>query len=660
MNGLYMRLAAVGVRKNGKSYIPYILTAAVMASIMYIMSFLSNNPFMDSTMGGSVMKQILFVGTIVMSVFSLIFLFYTNSFLIRRRKKEFGLYNILGLKKPQIACVLIWETLLVYALSVIAGLGLGILFSKLAEQLATKMLRGDVSYVFTIDIASVILTLAVFAVIFFLILLNSLRQLFFSRPIELLRSGNTGEKPPKTNIPFAVLGLLMLIAAYYMAVTLKEPGASIIVFMLAVIMVILATYMLFVAGSVALCAVLKKNKRFYYRTEHFVSVSQMSYRMRKNGAGLASICILATMVLVTISSTATLYFGVWDYVNRGYPNDIEVIDFIDDQGTEQADFIERTVLDVCKERNVTPKNLTYEYVSYVSVREELGSGVSASLYAADVFPEAPVRELSLADGEIAYYEPFSDYMSGRETITLGGTEFSLKRIDKDLDEANNHMRYSKSWETPDPVLLLFINNRESLLKLGADLEKDGKHTSTVFTLGFDVPDGMTDDEIMELKKAVSMAVHPEMYGYSSLVQTKIEGASNTFGVFGGMFFLGILLGSVFLLAAILIMYYKQITEGYEDAARFEILHKVGMSRREIKKTISSQVLTVFFLPLIAAGVHMAFAFAILSKAFLLMEMRPSGTGKFALVTLGCYLLFSAVYIIVYKLTSSSYSRIVNK
>lgn len=666
MTGLYIRLAAVGVRKNGKSYIPYILTCAVMASVMYIVCFLSNNTLLDRMIGGDMMKSILGVGIVVMAVFSAIFLFYTNSFLIKRRKKEFGLYNILGLKKSQIAKILIWETLLTYALSCVGGLGLGILFSKLAEQLATKMLRGNIDYTFSVDTASVIITLVVFAAIFFVILLNSLRQLFFSRPIQLLRSNSTGEKPPRTNIPFAVIGLLLLGCAYYMAITIKNPVTAIVAFMIAVIMVIIATYLLFIAGSVVMCAALKKNKRYYYQTKHFVSVSQMAYRMRKNGAGLASICILSTMVLVTISSTTTLYFGIQEHVNEIHPTDIEVTVY--PKTLEDADRVEETVRGVCAERSITPRNFFDRYQTHPVDEINVALGVDPErddepliygccVYAADLFPEDAVKDLDLKDGELAYCEPYSDYMDGRETIAFGNSaEYSLRKIDEHLKIIDQYTRYQNDPQAPDPIVLLFIKDREAMYDLCSKLED--RHIERTF--GFDVTEGMTNGEIEDISTAVSDAM-VSMIGEEINwgVSSKSDVMGSTYGLYGGLFFLGILLGGVFLLAAVLIMYYKQITEGLEDAARFEILHKVGMSRREIKSTINSQVLTVFFLPLIAAGIHMIFAFVIIAR-LLKLFIANNSTGLFGIVTLGCYLLFAAVYILVYKSTSVSYSKIVNK
>ncbi len=665
MTGLYLKLAVVGIRKNGRHYTPYIVTAAVMVGVLYIISFLSTNPLLGKMRGGQTMSSILTVGIIVMAIFSAIFLFYTNSFLIKRRKKEFGLYNILGLKKSQIARVLIWESLIVYALVVIGGLGLGILFSKLAELLATRMLRGNINYQFSIDPISIIVVLIVFAVIFTLILMNSLRQLFFSRPIELLRSSSVGEKPPRTNVPFAVLGLLLLGGAYYMAVTIEQPSAAIVAFMIAVIMVILATYLLFIAGSVVLCAALRKNKGYYYQTKHFVSVSQMAYRMRRNGAGLASICILSTMVLVTLSSTATLYIGVGESVKKNHPTDIELNIYADN--LEKFDRADEIVRNTCAENAVTVSDFSEQYSLHVFnsiMADALGYDESETyirtyIYAADTFPDKAVNTLGLGENEFAYAEPFSSFADGKNTLNFGEFgEVQMKKIDAHLEILDEYRYYTSGGQEPDPVIIMFCNNRETLAKFNHVRSSEYGVATITRLVRFNVNEKISDAEKERLRTKLLSALKQPNFDISYSASTQSEAFAETIGVYGGLFFLGILLGGVFLLAAVLIMYYKQITEGFEDASRFEILRKVGMTRGEIKSAINSQVLTVFFLPLAAAGVHMAFAFPILSRMLKLFEM--SSTGLFMLVVLGCYLIFAAVYVLVYKATSKSYSAIVNK
>ena len=319
---LYFRLAAGGIRRNSRLYVPYIMTCSLMVMMYYITDALSGDEMLRAMAGGYIMHELIVIGKVVMALFAAIFLFYTNSFLIKSRMREFGLYNILGMGKNGIARVMTWETLMVYVISMVFGLGAGILFSKLAELLAVKIVQGDAAYQFSVSGPAAAASLLVFAVIFLLIFLNVLRQVFFSKPVELLRSENSGEKPPKANWFAAVLGALMLGLAYFMSVTIEEPLSAILAFMAAVLLVIAATYLLFVAGSVVLCRVLQKNKGYYYKTNHFISVSQMSYRMRKNGAGLASICILSTMVLVTLSTTICLYTGEEQILRQRYPRDM--------------------------------------------------------------------------------------------------------------------------------------------------------------------------------------------------------------------------------------------------------------------------------------------------------------------------------------------------
>lgn len=675
MTGLYLKLAAVGIRKNGKAYAPYILTAAVMVSVLYIIAFLSDNPLLSNMRGGDVMAKILSVGIIVMTIFSAIFLFYTNSFLIKRRKKEFGLYNILGLKKGQIARILIWEALIVYVLSMIGGLGLGILFSKLAELLATRMLHGQLHYEFSVDLLVVIIVLIVFAIIFTLILINSLRQLFFSRPIELLRGGSVGEKPPRTNVPFAVLGLLLLGGAYFMAVAIEQPVFAILAFMVAVVMVIIATYMLFIAGSVVLCAILRKNNRYYYKTEHFVSVSQMAYRMRKNGAGLASICILSTMVLVTLSSTTTLFIGVNEAVKIAHPTDIEVRVYgSNDRNENDFDLIEEKVRDVCAKNMITLENFRDEYRALVY--DEMTADaleldpendyVRTYIYAANVFPSETVSGLALGERELAFAEPYSDLMNGRASLNFKGAgEYSVKEVTLDNDFYEQLRYYTTGDQNPDPTIILFCRDREVLRKICTEQtiaytnEDQVMIMRTTRRFGFDLPGEPTDAEVYDLIIKINDALaEPDFDDISFVTDTQADAIDVEYGLFGGLFFLGILLGGVFMLSAVLIMYYKQITEGFEDQARFEILRKVGMTREEIKSSINSQVITVFFLPLVAAGVHMTFAFPIMSKMLRVFQMNS--TALFALVVVICYLIFAAIYILVYRATSKSYSAIVNK
>lgn len=355
--GFYPKLELTGITKNKKTYFPYILTSVGMVMMLYIVSFLTYSDSVKLMRGGDTVRGFLGLGCSVIGIFSTILLFYTNSFLIRRRKKEFGLYNILGMGKRNLARVLIWETVIIAAISMGAGLGCGILFSKAAELFMANVLGSTVGFAFQITADAIIMTVGWFGVIFVLILLNSLRQIHLAKPIELMRSEAVGEKPPKANWILTILGVVLLGGAYYLAVTIKDPVSAMLWFFAAVIMVILATYMLFIAGSVALCRLLQKNKGYYYKTSHFISVSSMVYRMKRNGAGLASICILSTMVLVMISSTSSLFVGREDTLRGRYPRNI-VIDMFAEDGTENEK-MHQIALDVLDEHGESPTGLLH-------------------------------------------------------------------------------------------------------------------------------------------------------------------------------------------------------------------------------------------------------------------------------------------------------------
>ena len=670
MKPLYTRLAAIGIRKNGKAYIPYILTAAVMIAVFYITSYLTYCSFLNGKAGGRTMIILLNVGVVVLGIFALIFLFYTNSVLIKRRKREFGLYNILGLGKLQIAQVLVWETLLTYALSMLSGLGLGILFSKLAEMLATKMLNEDQNLDFYIEWRSVIMALIWFAIVFALILLNSLRQMFFSRPIQLLHSESSGEKPPKTNIPFAVIGVILLGIAYTIAVTVKDTANAIQMFLLAVLLVIVATYLLFITGSVALCRILQKNKRYYYKTSHFVSTSQMAYRMRQNGAGLASICILSTMVLVTLSSTTTLYAGVNEYIDKECPNDLQLIFFSDD--SDRFDIFRRGIGDALSEAGnraynekiVRSVRMDFDVFRSISPDSYTKGPLDYGFYIASENEEIAALNIGLGERDIILAEQTTDYFKDVKTISFEGfDEFNIIYVGDlgipEQEEAliNNHTGASYFFFVKDiNVLNEFMHYQQELREAKGWNPKDCR---ILTDYSFDI-DGTRNEEY-EFYDNLQFRDH-RLFNLitkheSIWLNSKAEYAGEVIGIYGGLFFLGVLLGGVFLLSAVLIMYYKQISEGYEDAARFSILRKVGMSKLEIRRAVNSGVLTVFFLPLVAAGVHLAFAFPILTN--LLRGFMFTNTLMFALVTLGSYAAFAVIYILVYKATSKSYQKIVS-
>lgn len=669
----YVKLAWTGIRKNKRLYLPYILTCVGMVMMFYIVCFLSVSPILATMPGGDVVLSMLQLGTWVVGFFALIFLFYTNSFLMRRRKKEFGLYNILGMGKRNLARILIWENLIIAFIAIAGGLIAGILFSKVAELGMVNILSADVSFSLTVDLRTIWSVLVLFSVIFLLIFLNSLRQIHLSKPIELLHSENVGEKPPRANWVLAVLGVLLLGGAYWLAVTIQDPVSALVWFFVAVLMVIAATYLLFIAGSVVLCKLLQKRKKYYYKPNHFVSVSSMVYRMKRNGAGLASICILCTMVLVMLSSTVCLYVGKEENLRTRYPRNIMVNAVVEDPAFLHSDAqmqlcekLEQTA----REKGQQPENiLNYAYVSFGACVKD--SVIDTDLFYADasmsdfedlwqifVFSIEDYNRImnlqqTLSDGQVLMYTTKQEYT--QSTVTIGDmAPLTVQQA------AEGFIGNSIDAMQIFPSMFLFVSDFDSMAEMltslpganGADLAE------LEWFYGFDLScDSQEQIEIYQsVENVLQQSGYPDQQTLSYVRgDSAAQERDSFFGLHGGFFFLGILLGIVFVFAAVLIMYYKQVSEGYEDQARFDIMQKVGMTKREIRRSVNSQVLTVFFLPLITAGIHLAFAFPLVYK--LLMLFGLINLKLLILVTVICYLIFALFYMLVYRITSGAYYSI---
>ncbi len=679
---LYPKLAFDGIRKNKRLYIPYILTCVGMIMMYYIIAFMCNNEAFESLpMGKRTIEMTMTLGGWVIAIFALIFLFYTNSFLIRRRKKEFGLYNILGMKKANLGIIMLWETIIIAAISLVMGLSLGILFSKLAELGLLKILQADVGFSLSISFQSILITVALFSVIFLLLYLNSMRQITFSSAISLMRSENSGEKAPKANYILGILGVLILGGAYYIAVTVQNPLVAMLLFFVAVIMVIIATYMLMISGSVMLCRLLQKNKRYYYKSNHFVSVSSMVFRMKRNGAGLASICILSTMVLVMISSTTCLYAGIDNTLKVRYPGEIcfsmnlRNIENLSDEtipdiksavqeiskasGSELVNEREYRLANTAGYFNPDTGDLSFDnYIDYSGLSK---NACSVVIVPVDDYNAFTGSNASLSDGEVL--------VATTRTACNSDTVCLAKRLTyKVKDRVDNCFNIGDVATMSVPVVTIIVPSLEDVL---TDLDSCiGSVESNIFNkfwnYSFDTGlDSAGQEKVCEAlrlfcsQKAYDLSqgtAEDFNYRYMSAV-SRAESKSDFVDIYGGLFFLGILLSAVFIMAAVLIIYYKQISEGYEDQARFDIMQKVGMTKREIKKSINSQLLTVFFLPLLFAGCHLAFAFPIVQK--MLAVMSFNSVSLFLIVNLICFAIFALLYLIVYKLTSNAYYKIVS-
>ncbi|MDD6830810.1 MAG: ABC transporter permease [Firmicutes bacterium] len=659
----YPRLAWTGIKNNRRLYLPYILTCIGMVAMFYIMLSLSTGEFLDKMRGGTTLGSVLGLGAGVIGFFAVLFLFYTNSFLIRRRKKEFGLYNILGMGKRNIARVLFSETLILAAVSLVFGLILGAALSKLAELGLAYFVESDADYDFTVYPTAMGYTVLLFVCIFLLLFFKSVGQVGLSNPVELLHSESVGEKPPKANWVFGVLGIVILAAAYYISVTIEQPVAALGWFFIAVLMVIAATYLLFIAGSVLLCRILQKNKRYYYKPNHFVSVSSMAYRMKRNGAGLASVCILITMVLVMIASTSCLYFGKNDVLRSQYPHDFNsTVDFdtLDEVTQENIDKT-KAAIDAFMDKN---GGISFGICGKSDrVTGELSDGVfymgddvydpehSTFLYIIDLadYNRNTGSSYRLNDGEALVFASSRTY--DHDTIRIeGGREYKVVKSDGTIDfiRDTDMLGFSAVYiVVPD-----FYSSAEDLLQA---TEKQGVSQPWLqWRYQFDSPaDYLTQLEIEEGIWDVIAQAHSGGYGLSSLAGARDDFYSS----FGGLFFLGIMLSIVFIIAAVLIIYYKQVSEGYEDQSRFEIMQKVGMTKKDIRKSINSQMLTVFFLPLLFAIVHLGFAFPMINKLLLLFGL--DNLGLLLLTAAISALVFALFYIIVYRVTSNAYYSIVS-
>lgn len=674
---LYPKLAWQGIRKNAETYLPYLLMGILMVGVSYIMNYLTRPALMGALSMGGTTLMVLQMGKIVISVFSVIFLYYCNSFLIRRRMKEFGLYNILGMGKGNIARVMLWETLLTALLVFAGGLLLGLSLSRLVEMALINLLHAD--YTVPMELFypdGVTWVLLLFGGIYVLILLANLLRMRLSNPVALLKSENTGEKPPKANWFFGLIGLLILLSAYYVAAVSQSPLEALIFFFIAVLMVIVATYLLLVSGSVTLCRMLRRNKRYYYQTRHFISVSAMAYRMKRNGAGMATICILCTMVLVILTSTVCLYGGTDSMVDAICPQDINLTIGLEardgEENWKRLDAMQQMALDVTEEMGLTPENITSQRAlvatgkvqngdyGIITVADSLKANVlELTVYPLSVYEQATGETVTLADRELLYAS-FKTNETFSSMSFYGSAPYRMIHAEKELPKRLLSADYRSAWG----CLVVFTNDAEAFRSEIMALvgEKSGEAMMMDrLALHFDLDseaDTDTQEKLVKTLRSEAMKLTgKDFYGMSSLsVDTRSLCRRDYLSLFGALFFLGMVLGPLFSIAAVLIMYYKQICEGYEDAERFAVMRKVGLTDAEIRRSVNSQVLTVFFAPLLMAGLHMLFAMPMIR--LILGAFGLHNDSLFYGIGIGCYVVFAVIYALMYLLTSRRYYRIV--
>lgn len=668
---LYPKLAWQGIRKNAETYLPYLLMGILMVGVSYIMNYLTRPALMGALSMGGTTLMVLQMGKIVISVFSVIFLYYCNSFLIRRRMKEFGLYNILGMGKGNIARVMLWETLLTALLVFAGGLLLGLSLSRLVEMALINLLHAD--YTVPMELFypdGVTWVLLLFGGIYVLILLANLLRMRLSNPVALLKSENTGEKPPKANWFFGLIGLLILLSAYYVAAVSQSPVEALIFFFIAVLMVIVATYLLFVSGSVTLCRMLRRNKRYYYQTRHFISVSAMAYR------SMATICILCTMVLVILTSTVCLNGGTDSMVDAICPQDVNLTLGLEardgEENGERLDAMQQMALDVTEEMGLTPENITSQRALVATGKVQNGdygiitdadslkaNVLELTVYPLSVYEQATGETVTLADRELLYAS-FKTNETFSSMSFYGSAPYRMIHAEKELPKRLLSADYRSAWG----CLVVFTNDAEAFRSEITALvgEKSGEammmdRLSLHFDLDSEADTDTQEKLVKTLRSEAMKSTGKDFYGMSSLnVDTRALCRRDYLSLFGGLFFLGMVLGPLFSIAAVLIMYYKQICEGYEDAERFAVMRKVGLTDAEIRRSVNSQVLTVFFAPLLMAGLHMLFAMPMIR--LILGAFGLHNDSLFYGIGIGCYVVFAVIYALMYLLTSRRYYRIV--
>ncbi len=655
---LYLKLSLDGIRKNYRLYIPYILTGTLVIMMFYVLLYLSSSKSLWSMPAATFLAAVLPLGIVVIAVFSVLFLFYTNSFLIKTRAREFGLYNILGMNRHNLSILLFFENAIVFIAALLSGLLFGVAFSKMGELILFKLAEAEADYSLNISYFSLIITALCYLAIYALLFLNSLIKVAKLKPIELLNSSKQGEKRPKGNIILALLGLIILLMAYFLAVYYSGSFTAIFTFFIAVILVIIATYLLFIAGSVTLCGILKNNKSYYYKSNHFISISSLAYRMKRNGAGLASICILLTMILVMISSTSSLYFALDDSINKRYPGDINYTLFY-----RNYDYM------IEDNQLVYTDNLVCENISTIKYLESGGcfteygmnnapvQGYEDASTALDIgylytisldeYNRLSNQIITLQDDECLLYTNSRIRYSYETFKTAYSKEYRVKNY---VDEfINNHAMYDYEM----PCMILIVNDLEGFYKDNNMITEHGNVVYCKSSTDFDVIEDF-DETLENLRQNLSDISEEKVY--NRYITSLPDQRSNMLGLFSSMLFLGIMLSFVFILATVLIIYYKQTSEGYEDSERFAIMRKVGLEDGQIRKSINSQMLTVFFCPLIMAGIHLCFAFPFVWS--MLNMFGFSNLRLMIIVTAVCYVACAVLYVIIYLFTSRTYYKIV--
>ena len=650
---LIFSMATSNLKKNHSLYLPYALTTIMVTMILYITHALSAMPELSTLRGGGAIAQTLGFGVIVVQLVALLTILYANAFVTKNRLKEYGLYSILGLDRKNIQLLSFIELLLFSVVSVGLGVVLGIVFHRFSFAVLFKLIRIPIGIEYSMQLGSIGFVLISMAFIFGVVFFLNATKMYMSRPLEMLSEKKKGETKGRFILLRALIGAVLLGGAYYMSQTIEAPVAALYSFFVAVLLVVLATYILFDAGSIALLSLLQKNKRLFYQPTNFISISNLKFRMRKNAAGLASICILSTMVLVTLATTVALQTGTADLLKKSYPTDYSATAFVEDTST-----IPQLSEQISKMKAKSKGTVTNEmnYLSVLRAAKSMEGGVDIEgVYPGDS-PAAFITFLSAKD----YNRIFgTNFQLGDNEAVLGlvkgaDKNVSAIRVNGQLTLQVKEMMDSTGFKEKLPQLPYVADNVYVAVVKDPTKMIDGKlGRGFYYALWNTSTDTEAKTEEFEAYANVLEGSNEEFI----TVGSREDAAKDIYGFMGSLLFVGALLSVAFFIGAVLVIYYKQISEGYEDRDRFVILQKLGIDQKTIKKSINRQVLIVFFLLLVTAFIHTAFAFKMYRKIIQLFGVDGNVTLN-ATIVIGA--IFVVVYLIVYQITSRSYYKIIKR
>lgn len=674
MSFFYSKFALNNLVKNKKFIIPYVLSAIFTIMSFYILSSLAFGDNLDKLPNGiDATKQVLSFGIIVIALFSVIFLFYTYSFLVKRRVKEFGLYSVLGMTKKQIAKILVLETIFIAVTTIVLGIGLGIIFDKLMLLVLLKLFSAGVSFGFSITPIAIVFSVLLFGGIFFLLLLYTVLKIARLKIVALLKDENKGEKEPKSRWILAIIGLALIGYGYYTAQTVQNPIKALTVFFFAVVAVIIGTYLVFMAVSITVLKIMKNNKNFYYKPKNFISVSGLLYRMKRNAVGLANICILSTMVLVTMGSTSALYAGMEKSYNERFPRQLMVAGY--HSTSDKLKEIENNVKVAAKEAGTEVQDLvSYNSLPMVGrlVEDKFNFEANLGIDLANVkmivvlqlkdYNKFANKNKTLENNEIfLHVDKKGEY--NHQTISLNGIEYKVKEKLAEFpgtigsDSANIMDTYYvvvKDDKEVEKIATQLAARMDELSKQNPDSRGISIATGAPTVqnyIAFNIKDTDREAKVIESFKKLEK-------GESVSIEGKEENKITFRGVFASFLFIGVFISFIFVISQVVIMYYKQISEGYEDKGNFEIMRKVGITDKQIKQSIRSQVLLIFFSPLIIATLHTIVAYPFIEKILRLFLITDSSIFLQALAV--TIVVFAIFYLIVYAITSKIYYRIIKE